>query len=390
MKTVSLVCVGIGGYGEVLLNDLLANAESRHIELRAAVEPYPDSCRLTPELQRRGIPLYPSLEDFYAAGGKADIALIATPIAFHTRHILCALAGGSNVVCEKPLCADQNDIDTLIAARDKAGKFVHIGYQWSHAAAIETLKNDIMAGRFGAPQLLKTLVLWPRNADYFKRGTGWAGKLRTASGELVYDSIANNAAAHYLHNMFYLLGERINTALAPTDFEARLLRANRIENFDTADIICRFENGAAARFIASHATDRNLNPLFDYAFEKGRVLYSQDAVPTEIPNANLYQPGVIRAIMADGTEKVYGDPFDGVCRKVYLAAARVRAEADGYERCGIETASVHTRFINRLQETCTIEDFPAEQIVVNGKNTYVTGLYEKMLALYADDGAPLL
>lgn len=388
MKTVTLLCVGIGGYGGVLLNELLKNEARQGIRIAAAVEPYPASCPLAGELEARGTAIYPDMESYYAHTAQtgeapADIAVIATPIACHTHHILTALAGGSNVVCEKPLCADERDIDTLIRARDASGKFVHIGYQWSHAEAIETLKNDVLAGLFGAPKRLKTLVLWSRGTDYFRRGTGWAGKIRNADGTPVYDSIANNAAAHYLHNMFYLLGDRIDRALAPADFDAVLNRANPIENFDTAQINLRFDNGAEAHFIASHATDKNLNPLFDYRFEKGRILYSEDAVPVTVPDAALYEKGCIKAIFADGSVKRYGNPFDGVCRKIYLAAARVRGDANGYERCGIETAAVHTRFINRLQAVGTIKDFPAERIITTASGVCVEGLFDELVARYS-------
>ena len=385
MKNVQIVCVGIGGYGEVLLSELLQNGASHGVCVSAAVEPFPEHCKLTPVLAQKGIPLFSSLDEFYSKGNKADIALIVTPIAFHTEHIIKALENGSNAVCEKPLCADKNDIDRLIKARDKSGKFVYIGYQWSHSEAIEAVKKDCMSGLFGKPIRLKTLVLWPRDADYFSRGTGWAGKIRTADGALIYDSIANNAAAHYLHNMFYLLGNEINTCLEPVSFTAKLQRANKIENFDTADIICNFENGATARFIASHAIRKNLNPVFDYKFEKCTLLYSQDEPSSDIEDSSLYKKDCIKAIFADGTVKEYGTPFDGVCRKVYIAADRVRNEPDGYERCGIETAAVHTRFINKLQENAVISDFPAERLVTDGKLTYVDGLYEELVSEYNKD-----
>ena len=235
---------------------------------------------------------------------------------------------------------------------------------------------------FGKPLELKTLVLWPRNADYFSRGTGWAGKIKDADGFSIYDSIANNAAAHYLHNMFYVLGDKINTALAPESFEAELLRANKIENFDTAVIKCKFQSGARALYVASHATDKNLNPVFEYVFENGRVLYSQDDVPSDIGNAELYKKDCIRAVMNDGSVKEYGTPFDGGCRKVYIAADRVREAENGYERCGVETAAVHTEFINKLQQNCVITDFAQSEITVDGKNTFVKGLYEKLIDIY--------
>ncbi|MBQ8758946.1 MAG: Gfo/Idh/MocA family oxidoreductase, partial [Clostridia bacterium] len=328
----------------------------------------------------KNIPIYKTMADFYNDGGKADIALIATPIKFHTENIITALENGSNVLCEKPLCGDEKDIEKIIEAREKSGKFVYIGYQWSHSSAIEALKKDIMSGKFGKPELLKTLVLWPRNADYFSRGTGWAGKIKDADGALIYDSIANNAAAHYLHNIFYVLGDSLNEAKAPISYKADLYRANKIENFDTAVIRCTFDNGAEALYVASHAINKNLNPVFDYKFEKGRVLFSQDETPSEIADAPLYKKDCINAIMNDGSVTEYGNPFENACRKVYLAADAVRG--NGTEYCGVETAAVHTRFINDLQKNAEIKDFDKTRIIVDGKMTYVDGLFEELIKKY--------
>jgi hypothetical protein len=58
----------------------------------------------------------------------------------------------------------------------------------------------------------------------------------------IFDSPANNATAHFLHNMFYLLGATRETSAAPAVVQAELYRANAIENFDTA----------AIRFAAAH------------------------------------------------------------------------------------------------------------------------------------------
>lgn len=377
MKNITILSVGIGGYGGVLNAELLRDGHNHGIEITAAVEPYADSCPLTSEFNNRNIPIYKTMEDFYANGGKADLALIATPIKFHTQNIICALENGSNVLCEKPLCGDEKDIDKIIEAREKSGKFVYIGYQWSHSKAIEDLKNDIMSGKFGKAELLKTLVLWPRDADYFARGTGWAGKIADSDGALIYDSIANNAAAHYLHNIFYVLGKELNVAEAPVSYDAKLYRANKIENFDTAVINCTFEDGAKALYVASHCINKNLNPVFDYRFEKGRVLFSQDEPPAEIGDAALYKKDCIKAIMADGSVKEYGNPFENACRKVYLAADTVRG--NGKEYCGVETSAVHTRFINDLQKNADIKCFDASRIITDGKMTYVDGLFEELV-----------
>ena len=85
------------------------------------------------------------------------------------------------------------------AAARKDG-FIAVGYQWSYSSAIQKLKQDIHSGIYGKALQMKTIVLWPRNKAYFTRTTGWAGKVKASNGETIYDSVANNATAHYLHN----------------------------------------------------------------------------------------------------------------------------------------------------------------------------------------------
>ena len=52
------------------------------------------------------------------------------------------------------------------------------------------------------------MPLWPRDERYYSRN-GWAGVKRTNDGTWILDSPTNNACAHFLHNMFYVLGDRI-------------------------------------------------------------------------------------------------------------------------------------------------------------------------------------
>lgn len=390
MKKVKVLLAGIGGYGKLITNEILDNYDKLDIELCAVADPFPDGNERLAEIKALGARVYSDMEEFFKTGS-VDLTVISTPIQFHTKHIMTALEHGSNVLCEKPLCADEKDIEKLIAARDRAGKFVYIGYQWSFSKAIEELKADISAGLFGKPLNLKTLVVWPRNADYFSRGTGWAGKISLPSGELVYDSIANNAAAHYLHNMFYVLGSRVNEALAPDSFEAVLLRANNIENFDTADIICKFNGGFEARFTATHTTKETLNPCFDYAFEKGRVLFCRDTRPDDSgADTEEYVPNDITAYFADGSVKHYGNPYENERRKFYIALDTVRGLENGYERCGIETAAVHTRFINALQKNTDIKNVKKSLVKVEGKMTYVDGLFGAVKEIYKNGKGSLL
>ena len=59
---------------------------------------------------------------------KLDAVIIASPDPLHHEQILDALSRGLHVFCEKPLCYSVTDIQDVIAARDKAGKVLQVGY----------------------------------------------------------------------------------------------------------------------------------------------------------------------------------------------------------------------------------------------------------------------
>lgn len=365
-----LLLVGIGGYAGTYLNPLL-NGNYPDCEIVGCADPYPDACPRISEIRERNIPLYSDMKDFFDEGNTADLCIISSPIHFHTAQITTALKNGCNVLCEKPLCGDVGDLGVLLEAEESSGKYVGIGYQWSHSTAIQDLKRDILNGVYGKGEFLKSIVLWPRKKDYYTRGAGWAGKLRAKDGSLILDSVANNATAHYLHNMFYVLGDSINSSLEPTDIKAELYRANAIENYDTCKIDMTFENGAKALYIASHATDKTREPMFEYRFEKGTVIYEQGANGENIVG-----------VFKDGTRKNYGNPFDGGLNKLNLALSA--AENPGIKPvCSIKSACVHTKVIAEVQKA-GIKDFPLNTVKENadGSAVYVEGLYDQLMQLY--------
>lgn len=380
---VKILLVGIGGYGGLYVNEVLNPKNSDKMELAGIVDPYPQSCPRLSELTDICGQPYADMESFYKER-IADLAVISTPIQFHAEQIKTALKYGSNVLCEKPLCGDAADIEPLIMARRAAGRFVYIGYQWSHSKAINALKKDIMAGVYGSPVSLRTLVLWPRGVSYFKRGTGWAGKIYSSDGKIIYDSVANNAAAHYLHNMLYVTGDSINRSRSVTQTTALLARANNIENFDTAIIRCTLDGGGDALFVASHAIHINVNPVFVYQFTAGRVTFSQDPLPASIDSKN-YTPGRIIGTTKDGATIDYGDPFAFPARKLHIAVDAVLGKPSGEELCGIEAASQHTRVINTIQKNADIRNFRPDLIRHRGDVKYALGLAERLIAVYNGD-----
>ncbi|MGG1519366.1 Gfo/Idh/MocA family oxidoreductase [Paenibacillus oryzisoli] len=370
MEPVTIVLAGIGGYGVKYVKDLLSGGGDCPFTLVGAVDPYPDQSPFLGELMERGIPIYASLEQFYAAS-RADLAVICTPIQFHCEHTCLALSHGSHVLCEKPVSVTEDEALRMIAARERAGRFAAVGYQWSYSAGMQALKRDILSGLFGKPKRLRTMVLWPRTDRYYARG--WAGRKRDDKGTLILDSVANNATAHYLHNMFYVLGRDIGASAQPAKVTAELYRANPIENYDTAAMRCYTEDGTELLYYGSHAVDRRVGALFHYEFEQAEVTLDDG------------QPGspIIARFHSGGT-KEYANPNVDSSVKLWAAIAAVRGERDRLV-CGIEAALSHTLCINAMQRSVEdIAEFPAE-LVKRGRplwnhedGNYVAGLADQL------------
>lgn len=64
-----------------------------------------------------------------------DIVLVANPNAYHADVTLAAIAAGKHVLVEKPMCVTFREADAIIAARQKAGVVVQVGYMRRYAPA---------------------------------------------------------------------------------------------------------------------------------------------------------------------------------------------------------------------------------------------------------------
>ncbi len=376
-EPVSIVLAGLGGYGLVYLAGLLDQPDDGRLRLVAGVDPAPQNCTRLADLEARGVPIYRSLQQFYRTS-RADLAVLSSPIHQHCPQTCLALAHGSHVLCEKPAAATVQEVDRMIRARDRAGKAVAIGYQWSFSTPIQQLKRDILACTFGAPRRLRSLCLWPRDEVYYGRNN-WAGRQRTARGAWVLDSPVNNAMAHDLHNMLYLLGPSTDRSAQPVDIVAELYRANEIENFDTAALRVHVDGGAEVLFYGSHAVADDSGPEFCFEFERGTVTYTTARDP-------------IVARFADGTSRTYGGPNDEPqVTKLWTCLASIAGVAR--VPCGLEAARSQTLCANGAQDSAGApSDFPSGLRRVNGEAprrlTWVSGLAQTLQDCYAAGALP--
>jgi len=374
---VSVAIAGIGGYGNTYLAALFDPPNPQEFRLVGAIDPSPTSCVRLGDLKVHDVPLYPSLESFYAERN-ADLMIICTPLHLHAEHACAALSRGSHVLCEKPLCVTPQQVRQMMLCRDRANRHLAVGYQWSYSHAVQELKKDILDGKFGAPKRLRSMVLWPRDLRYYGRNR-WAGVKCDDRGNWVLDSPVNNACAHYLHNMLYVFGSRVDRSAQPVSVNAELYRANAIENYDTAVLKARTRQDVELLLVVSHATGISRGPIFSYEFERGTIEFVNQ------PNAT------ITARFADGSVKDYGSPNEGRHRKLWLTIKAVREGTAPL--CGIEAATPHTLCTWAAQQSADVIAFPADRIRVDAgdgqsQRTWVEGLDAQLTECYEQFALP--
>ncbi|MGC9347068.1 MAG: Gfo/Idh/MocA family protein [Anaerolineae bacterium] len=374
MQEVTVALVALGGYGNFYLERLFGDDRTHGFRFVAGVDPNPVGCRYLDAFRDQDVPIYPDLESFYASN-QADLVVIAAPIHLHAPFTCTALSHGSSVLCEKPIAPTIQDARRMREVEAASDGFVGIGYQWSFSDAIQELKTDILEGVLGAPQRLRTKVLWPRPLSYYHRNN-WAAHLKAPNGAWVLDSPANNATAHYLHNCFYVLGPTRESSARPVGVQAELYRANEIENYDTAAIRSTTEEGVEILFYTSHPVGESVGPDLVYEFEDAVVTFEA-------------WEGPLIATFEDGRVKDYGNPFEDDAQKLWDAIDAVRTGAP--LACGIDAASSHTLCINGAQESVpAIVDLPedlVERKPMDNEDTlvWVKGLLEMLESCY-DEG----
>lgn len=376
MQTVKVALAGAGGYGEYFyLRHLLEDTFSLPVSLVGIVEPYPERTPSCAVCRERGIPVFPDIESFYREQ-TADLMIVSSPIPYHASQSVYAVSHGSHVLCEKPTAALPCDAQSMLLAEKQTGKSIFIGFQLSFTDPILSLKRDILSGRFGRALSGKCMVLWERDFAYYARGSGWAGRLKTARGEAIRDSIASNAAAHYLHNLLFLLGPDLSSAAQAEVTQAELRRANAIETFDTCVLRLREQSGAKLLFLASHATKGWLDPVFQLRFERGTVFCTENGEPR------------LWAEMDDGSVIEYGNPKseEQTAQKLIRTVRWIAGEREK----PVCTVSTTLPFLHVIDELFTKEEFVPfrETEIVRDEErgrVYVPGLYERLTQLYESE-----
>jgi inositol 2-dehydrogenase len=171
--------------------------------------------------------------DYKALLNRSDLeaVVIVTPTNTHAEVIKDAAAAGKHIFTEKPLALTLDRCDEAIAAVDKAGVKLQVGFMRRFDSAYVAAKEKIDAGAIGRPVLFKSIGRdsWRPTVEYARREN---------SGGLMMDM-----GIHDFDLARWLMGDEVIRVYSEGDC---LLypELEEVGDIDNAIINLRFANGA--------------------------------------------------------------------------------------------------------------------------------------------------
>ena len=373
--------IGVRGFARTHLA-CIGECERRGLcRLKAAVVlPHERGEPEAAKLRENGVSIYASSTAMFAAEeGRLQLVTIPCGIDQHAPLSTQAMQHGFHVLCEKPVAGTTADALLMKETSERTGAILAFGYQNMYSRTIQRIKATVLDKRLGRLRSAKTMVLWPRGADYYERNH-WAGRLKF-NERTIYDSPAQNAAAHYMQNMLYIAGEQAASSAVPKSVYGENYHAQRIESADTQYLRIETVSGVTIRFMASHATEATRNPLSEYDFEDGRITWTFD----DGGAAHIYTGRGSDQRLVETLRNEEGDihllPFLGIIRAI---------ENGEKPPAIIDNCLQHTMCVNALFAPLNvINDIGAPHTEISdnprGGNVVIRGIEELMARMYEQD-----
>ncbi len=175
-----------------------------------------------------------------------DAVVLVTPNSLHAAQVSAAAAKGKHVFCEKPLALTGADAKTAVAACEKAGLKLAVGYSRRFHPEMTKLREMVRSGELGTILHCEATMTFP-NGLFLKPDAWRASKDETPCGGLTPMGV------HAIDGFIDLCGE-IDEVYAQS-----FRRAVEVDADDTTSILFRMKEGMSGYLATMTATGGGFN-----------------------------------------------------------------------------------------------------------------------------------
>ena len=267
MSKLRVGVIGVGGISEMHIGGYKANP---NVEIVAFCDINEE--RLKEKGEKHGVThLYTDVNEM-VKNEQLDAVSVCTWNCAHAKCTIAALNAGINVLCEKPMAMNAKEAEDMMAAAEKNGKLLMVGFVRRYGNDMDVLQDFVRSGYFGE--------LYYAKANYIRRHGnpgGWFGdKSRSGGGPLidlgvhvidfVRYALGNPKPVSVYGVTFNKLGNRPNTKKESGYASADQSSEDICDVEDMATALIRFENGAVLNvetsFTLNVESDRGIIELY--------------------------------------------------------------------------------------------------------------------------------
>jgi predicted dehydrogenase len=239
---INAAIVGLGWWGKTLVEAVAGVSDDIRF-VAATTRSLSDDAKAF--AKEHDIKLYSSYEDILADSA-IDAVVLVTPNSMHSAQTIAAAEHGKHVFCEKPFALTGADAAAAVAAIEKAGLTLGVGYNRRFHPEITKLREMIGSGELGTVLHCEATMTFP-NGLFLKPGAWRASRDETPCGGLT------PLGVHAVDGFIDLCGE-IDEVYAQS-----FRRVVEVDADDTTSILFRMKDGMSGYLATMTATGGGFN-----------------------------------------------------------------------------------------------------------------------------------
>lgn len=194
---------------------------------------------------------------------KPDVVHVCTPHYLHAEMVIAALKRGVNVLCEKPLCINEQELEEILKAEQNSSAQLGVCFQNRYLSVNryvkDFLKENPPCGAMGH-------VTWSRDKNYYK-SSSWRGRKKMEGGGVLI-----NQALHTIDLLQWFCGD-VKSLRAQV---SNLTLQDEIEVEDTACVLC--EGQTPFVFYATNGSQMDFSIEMSVKTQKGMLQITPSCV----------------------------------------------------------------------------------------------------------------
>lgn len=306
---------------------------SSGIELVAAVDIHPENAETF--AKRWNVPDF-GTDPSILFKKDIDSVHICTPPTLHYEMAKQLIEHGKHVLCEKPLCLDENQAYQLAEKADRSKVITAVGLNVRYSPAIIRAKEIIQSDDFGSIHYVRGCYL--QQFGILPSPHSWRFN-KILAGEM---RAITEIGTHWLDLVQHLSGSRIKRVSAiidtvhPTRFvenglmyEAPISNSSqqiKVDSEDIAMIHLQLSNGSFGSVILSQVSHGRVNHLEIEITGDKKSLWWNSEIPTELYSATKAN-GIVKEIFAFGNNG-FIDSIRNLVRDYYMTIANGKRNSD--------------------------------------------------------------